>query len=112
MTIIKLYNIRDECSGFEFEPHTGRYRLIKWPEVTDKKGVCGFGDIRVIGLHHQEELFAAIYAHEDALHVALPPQHFVWPGSFRARRRSWLSRLKSFAIGTAGRLRKLLLHIY
>lgn len=102
MRTIKLYSVSDDRVGYEFDPVTDGSELISWA-TTSKTGVCGFGDRRLVGLHRKETIFAAIYAQDNALHVALPPQHFTWPGAFRARRRSWLSRVKSFDIGTESR---------
>ncbi|HEX8616194.1 MAG TPA: hypothetical protein VF911_01300 [Thermoanaerobaculia bacterium] len=98
METVKLYSMADDQRGFEYEPVSGGYREIRWSTARDKDGVCGFGDSRMIGVRRKTEVFAALYARADLLHVALPPQSFTWPGTARARRKTWLSRVKSFEI--------------
>lgn len=97
--MIRLRNIQDERpTGYEYDPATGIYTRIELPPTLRAAEVRGFADVRKVGLRRKEEVFAAIYSFEDALHVALPPQRFTWPGPFTARRRSLLSRVKSFSI--------------
>lgn len=102
-TLIKLRSIRDDetSAGYEFDPATERYRRVVLP--AEDHDVRGFADVRQIGVRHKEQVFASIYSHAGLLHVAIPPQHFSWPSSYVARRRSLLSRVKSFSIGTEAR---------
>ena len=98
MRPVKLYSIDDHEKGYVLESSAGQYHDIVWSDGQQKDGVCGFGQRRVIGLRHKSEIFVAIYVRDGRLHVALPSQSFVWPGSFTAHRKSWLSRVKSFEI--------------
>lgn len=95
----------DEHEGYEFEPDTGNYRPIRLGEAASvSRRPIGFGDVRRVGLIRKTEVFVAIYALNDQLHVALPPQHFVWPGPYRARRVSRFNRVKRFEITSGARI--------
>lgn len=37
-------------------------------------------DVRTVGLFSRTDIFATIYAKDNFLHVALPPQQFKWQG--------------------------------
>ncbi len=83
-------------SHYLFDPETGIYQALK--EKPAKVQERGFGDARRVGLVRHQNLFAAIYALDNQLHVAIPPSHFIWPGPWVARRRTIFNRVRSFSI--------------
>jgi hypothetical protein len=102
--MIRLRSIHDERAMiYEYEPEANTYTQGELRGPLRTAGVRGFADVRTIGLRRKAEVFAAIYSLGNQLHVAIPPQHFAWPGEFVAQRRSLLSRIKSFSITSPAR---------